>query len=84
MVLSLSLNRHQIDQVARSLLNAGQALPEDLETVRRTMEAEVWPILRAVGLIPGKKRGIKSRVKLEAETRKRLIRRVNKLAAGLV
>ena len=86
-----TLDRHQIDAIARSLLEPKIKLPPSLERIRHALQPKVAPILRAVG-IPLKARRSKltkdsRRDQILAETDPdsldHLISRVNKLAASL-
>lgn len=89
-----SLDRHEVDRVARSLCFGKPSLSRELENYKKVLFPLVVPTLRAVGFLPedysGRSAGRFSSARLRAqdqlglENLDRLLRRINKLAAAQV
>ena len=84
------LGRHEVDALAKGLLNAETSLSPELESLRRLIAPLVFPILRSAGIETSanqKKSRIKKhmpllRSKIDKPTLDQIIRRVSKLAAA--
>ena len=84
------LNRHEINAIARALINPRLKLSASLEPIRSAVKSVVLPILQAAGFsskttrlgIPRNSRRNPALEKIVPESLDQLILRVNKLAAS--
>jgi transcriptional regulator with XRE-family HTH domain len=84
------LGRHQVDALAKGILNPESPLTLELERLRELITPIVFPILRAIGVLDGssmkgsrtRKHAPLLRSKLDPKVLEQIIRRVSKLAAA--